>query len=104
MKIEFWDRQPKNPPKGWKKGLGYYGIAEDGTIFIPAGVVGNPSAVFLCASADGVPMVMNGPGKRVFVPAEWAAREYRAKVDADLLWVIEKIRAEHPIKPQDGAR
>ena len=60
--------------------------AADGTIFAPAAIAGNETAVFLCAGYDGVPCVVDA--KHVYLPTDWLAREYPAV--RDICAVIEK--------------
>jgi hypothetical protein len=49
-------------------------LASDGTIFAPAAIGGSETAVFLCASYDGVSIVLHR--NHAFVPLDWLRREY----------------------------
>jgi len=66
--------QPDPTPKKWRKWYGMFYVTPEGAIFIPAVLLGNEMSVFLCASADGVRIVVSG--KHLWVSLEWAKRDY----------------------------
>jgi hypothetical protein len=59
-RFQIHSMQPANPPKGWRKRYGYFGIDwETDAIFLPGELFGNPTALFLCASFDGEPLYLS---------------------------------------------
>jgi hypothetical protein len=46
-------------------------LSDDGTVFIPAALMGNETRAFLCASWDGLPAAMEAG--HVYLPAKWMA-------------------------------
>lgn len=73
--IELENPVGKKIPK-WQRSSA---ISDDGTVFVPGGMLGNEQEVFLCANYDGVTMVsyLN----HVFVPARWLAAEFPKSAD-----------------------
>ena len=49
-------------------------LNSDGILFVPGIVAGNMTSVFLCASWDGEPIIMDDDG-HVFVRADWISQE-----------------------------
>ena len=49
-------------------------LADDGTIFAPAAIVGDEGLVFLAASWDDMPCVIDGD--HYYFPTHWMAREW----------------------------
>ena len=68
--IEVENQTKKKVPK-WIRSAG---LADDGTVYIPAAVSGNEQAALLSASWDGISMVsyLN----HIFLPTSWLAKEY----------------------------
>ena len=95
VSVTWYRMTPKSRPPGWRAHFGDYGIDSEGNVWFPAAVLGDPTAVILCASYDGTPIV-RGPGERLFVPAGWAIEGYRGTRDEDLAKVRERISEAHP--------
>jgi len=87
----FLNRWPDAPP-GWAERFGYFAIAHDGTIFLPAMIVNRPeSGLLLCASFDGEPFLMADKHTPLF-RTEWLKENYPNKSD-DIDFVVAKIRS-----------
>jgi hypothetical protein len=67
------------------------GISDDGTVFVPARIAGNETAVTLAAGWDGN-VAMAIYRDHAFLPVEWMVREYPKLAD-DLRAVEKKVRA-----------
>ena len=50
------------------------GLAEDGTVFVPAAITGNEQAAILSASWDGSSMALHL--NHAFLPCSWVVREH----------------------------
>jgi hypothetical protein len=74
------------PPPGKKapKWARSVALKDDGTIWIPAALVGGEMEVFLCACFDGTALF--SWKKHVFVETGWAKREFRRHAE-----LVEKI-------------
>jgi hypothetical protein len=57
----------------WKRSAG---VDVDGTVFVPAAICGNEQAAVMCASFDGVSMVLFL--NHAYIPAQWVKKEYPA--------------------------
>jgi hypothetical protein len=68
--IEVPNTSRKNVP-AWQRSAG---LADDGTVFVPAAIAGNEEAAVLSASWDGVGVVLYK--KHAFLPAGWIAQEH----------------------------
>lgn len=80
------DARGRNVP-GWMRSAA---LADDGTVFVPAAIVGEMDAA-MSAGYDGVTIVQyRGHG---FVPADWLRQEYPQA--ADLVTKIERGVREH---------
>lgn len=65
-------------------------LASDGTVWLPAAVVGSEMEVLLCASYDGQPLV--ALKNHTYVESEWAKREFK-KHAAVVARIEERTRA-----------
>jgi hypothetical protein len=81
---------PSHTRPGKPKWLATAGMSSKGTVFLPARVVGNESAVFLAASWDGTVEAAIYRG-HAFLPVDWLAEEYPAAAD-DLRVVEQRVR------------
>jgi hypothetical protein len=84
------------PPSGKRLPKWYFSVARSdktGEIFLPVVVAGNPTAVFYCASYDGVTVILD-EDDHPFVPAQWLKREYPAV--ADIVDTVERRLASAP--------
>jgi hypothetical protein len=66
------------------------GLAEDGTVYLPAAICGNEQQVFMCATWDGVPLL--SWGGHVYLPSDWLAEEYPLHAD-DVNHIAQRVRA-----------
>jgi hypothetical protein len=88
-----WCETDQDGPR-WKRSAA---IADDGTIFLPAAIVGERNA-FMRASYDGISVVVYR--KHMFTPVGWMKLEYPKAVD--LLTEIEhRIRGFFDGKTDD---
>jgi len=61
---------------------------DDGKLYVPAVLAASPMEVMLCASFDGVGMILDGKSKdAIYAPADWMEREY-----PDTSSAIDRIR------------
>jgi len=87
----FLNRWPDAPP-GWAERFGYFAIAHDGTIFLPAMIVNRSgNDLLLCASFDGEPFLMADKHTPLF-RTEWLKENYPNKSD-DIDFVVARIRS-----------
>jgi hypothetical protein len=95
--VTWYRMTPNRPPKRWSARLGDYGIDSKGGVWIPAELLGNPTAVLLCAGSDGV-SICQGPGKRLFVPIDWAIEGYERTRNEDFARVKARMLEEHRLE------
>ena len=76
------DHLPPSKAKKVPKWARRAALAPDGTVFIPSVIAGSEMSVFLCASFDGTPVLVDG--KHTYYSADWISREFpEAKATAE---------------------
>ena len=80
MEVQWFcvEQAPSGQSQGQRRRLPEWirsvAIGGDGAIFAAAEPAGNEQYIVLCASRDGVPVVINT--EHAYVPVKWMAREY----------------------------
>lgn len=55
------------------------GMDREGTIWIPAGIFGSETMIFICLGCDGTPSILRN--KHLYIPSSWAKQEYHQHKD-----------------------
>ena len=81
-----------DPPPGWLDRFGFYAIAQDGTVFLPAIAVDQPdNTLLLSASFDGEPLLIVGDNTPLF-RSDWLKDNYPRKAN-QVDFVLNKIQS-----------
>jgi hypothetical protein len=67
--IFLW--KPPDPGKEWREHYGYYGVAADGTVYLPAAVFADQLQAVLCAGYDGEGFIKVNGNDAVLFRASW---------------------------------
>lgn len=91
MSSMIWHTVSERPDAPLPEYLRTVGVAEDGTMYLPAAIGGSEQKAMLCASYDHEPLaVFRG---HIYLRANWLAQEYRSM--ADVVEVIVRRLREH---------
>jgi hypothetical protein len=84
-----WVEIQKQPGRRLAKWQRSAAMSEDGNVFVPAAIAGNEKRVFLSATWDSIPIVMEYG--HLYVPKNWMIREFPETLEVCTL-IESKVR------------